>query len=250
MYNNYKSILDLFEPFEENPDIYSSCNFVNDELKKEFTYYLTYGKSNEQNISFGDSPLTIYQNLAEWFNKEIQKNNKNTKNFNPKESLILCEKIIFEMNDISRCISSLPIFMFPTTNPTKLSKKMTKYKYRKKFDESGPVFACEVCNQKFNSGQGLGGHMSRKHPRASEKFIRKKEIRNKRADHRNILYEAKKKLLASFNLNYEQLRSTQEGKKKIKEIVKSNRDVFKLLRLEITKAKKKERKSEDKRSFL
>lgn len=239
----------MFEPFQENPEIYSSCNFVNDELKKEYTHYLTYGKSNEHNISFGDSPLTIYQNLAEWFNREIQKNNKNTKNFNPKDSLMLCEKIIFEMNDISRCISSLPIFMFPATKSAK-SKKVIKFKNRKRFDESGPVFACEVCNQRFNSGQGLGGHMSRKHPKTSEKFIRKKEIRNKRAEHRNTLHEAKKKLLASFNFNYEELRSTQEGKKKIKEVVKSNRDIFKLLRLDIAKAKKKERKSEDKKPTL
>jgi len=240
----------LFEPFEENPEIYSSCNFINDDLKKEYTHYLTYGKSNEQNISFGDSPLTIYQNLAEWFNREIQKNNQNTKNFKPKDSLKLCEKIIYEMNDISRCISSLPIFMFPATNKSKLSQKPIKNKNRRKFDESGPVFSCEVCNQKFNCGQGLGGHMSRKHPKASVKFIRKKEIRNKREEHRNILYEAKKKLLASFNYNYDQLRSTSEGKKQIKEIVKSNRDTFKSLRMEISKMRKKERKSEDKRNNM
>jgi hypothetical protein len=216
-------------------------------LKKEYIHYLTYGKSNEQNITFGDNPLTIYQNLAEWFNRETQNNNQNPKDFNQKETIELCEKIIFEMNDISRCISTLPIFMYPAVNKPKNFNKVNRCKKQKNFDDKGPVFSCEVCGQKFNSGQGLGGHMSRKHPKTSEKFKKKKEIRKKREEHRNILYEAKKKLLSEFNFNYEELRKTSEGKKKIKDIVKKNRDIFKKFRLEITKAKRKEKnKSENK----
>ncbi len=191
--------------------------------------------------------MTIYQNLAEWFNREIQNHGKSDKENNNKETLDLCEKIIFEMNDISKCISSLPIFMLPPLNRPKAHHKLNPYKKKKKFDDSGPVFSCEVCGQKFNSGQGLGGHMSRKHPKKSEKFQKKKEIRNKREVHRNTLYEAKKKLLTEFNLNYEELRKTTGGKKEIKEIVKKNKDLFKKFRIEITRAKKKEKlKSEEK----
>jgi hypothetical protein len=182
--------------------------------------------------------LTIYQNLAEWFNREIKKNEENTKNFNPRETVELCEKIIFEMNDISKSISTLPIFMYPATNKPKIGNKIKKDKKRKRFEESGPVYTCEVCNQKFNSGQGLGGHMSRKHPKASDKYNKKKEIRKKREEHRNVLYEAKKKLLGNFNFDYEELRKTSEGKRKIKEIVKKNKDVFKLMRMEISKNRK------------
>ena len=210
-------------------------------MKKEYTYYLTYGKSNEQNLTFGDNPLTIYQNLAEWFNREIMKNDQNTKNFNSRETLELCEKIIFEMNDISKCISTLPIFMYPSSNKPRIANKSNKYKKRKKFEDSGPVYSCEVCMQKFNSGQGLGGHMSRKHPKASEKFNKKKEIRKRREEHRNILYEAKKKLLANFNFDYEELRKTPEGKKKIKEIVKKNKDIFKIMRVNLAKSQKKDK---------
>lgn len=228
----------MFEPFQEDADIYSSCNFVNDELKKEYTYYLTYGKSNEHNLTFGDNPLTIYQNLAEWFNREIKKNEQNTKNFNARETVELCEKIIYEMNDISKCISTLPIFMYPAAIKPKIGNNFIKIKKRKNFEESGPIYTCEVCKQKFNSGQGLGGHMSRKHPRASEKFNKKKEIRKKREEHRNVLHEAKKKLLANFNFDYQELRKTSEGKRKIKEIVKKNKDIFKLIRMDLIKTRK------------
>lgn len=191
--------------------------------------------------------MTIYQNLAEWFNRELQNHEKKDKKSSDKDTLDLCEKIIFEMNDISKCISSLPIFMLPPLNRPKAHHKLNPYKKKKKFDDNGPVFCCEVCGQKFNSGQGLGGHMSRKHPKKSEKFLKKKEIRKKRESIRNTLYEAKKKLLSEFNLNYEELRKTTEGKKEIREILKKNKDLFKKFRNEITRTRKKEKlKSEDK----
>ena len=43
-----------------------------------------------------------------------------------------------------------------------------------KFDDNNN-FTCDICGCSFSNGQGLGGHMSRKHPNQSEKYQKKKQ---------------------------------------------------------------------------
>lgn len=187
------------------------------------------GKSNEKKLSFGDSPFLIYQNLAEFLNSEITKINAEQSNNNTNENVETItdvakkiNEIVEKMNSIDLSISNLPVFKCP--EKTKMKAKRTIKL------ENGKVFTCELCNANFENGQGLGGHMSRTHPNSSAKFNKKKETREFRESKRNVLYEAKAKLLAKCGLDYNELCKTTEGKQTIRRIVKDNKSDYMGLR--------------------
>ena len=87
-------------------------------------------------------------------------------------------------------------------------------------------FICDICGDSFSNGQGLGGHMSRKHPNKSEKYKMKKETRERRNKSREIIYKAKRILLRKFNENYDNLINFAKGRKQIKKLVKENREEY------------------------
>jgi hypothetical protein len=187
------------------------------------------GKSNERKLNFGDSPFIIYQNLAAFLNNEIKKlNSSETKPGDPGLATAFAKKtknvneIIQAMNKIDQSISGLPVFKCPEKTKIK-TKKLNK-------SENGKVFACELCDATFENGQGLGGHMSRTHPNSSVKFNKKKETREFREKKRNILYDAKAMLLSKYNLNYNDLSKTAEGKQIIRKTVKENKSEYMNLR--------------------
>lgn len=210
------------KPFKEDDEY---CSFVNKDLKNEFYDYMIYGRPNEKKLSFGENPLIIYQNIYEWFNSEVRKLQSLCviPDEEKAEKLTLCGNLIAEMNEISASIKNLPIFMFPDKKD-KLKRQAKKVKRT-----DGKTFTCDVCNEEFESGQGLGGHMSRKHPNSSTKFIKKKETRDNRKDQRNVLYDAKKKLLEKYSLDYDELKKTMEGRHRIKEAVNSHKTEYKTI---------------------
>ena len=73
-----------------------------------------------------------------------------------------------------------------------------------KFKKSS-TYQCPFCLKCFEKGQGLGGHMSRHHPKQSEKYKEKMQIREKRTHKRILLMEIKTKFFALYNKNYKEL---------------------------------------------
>lgn len=55
-----------------------------------------------------------------------------------------------------------------------IQEKMTK-------GELLPLFECEICQRKFESGVAKGGHMSKRHPKESSKFKRRIEVSKNRS---------------------------------------------------------------------
>jgi hypothetical protein len=170
--------------------------------------------------------------MAQWFNTEI--NNMDQRNISNEQltrSTRMCRKLIKEMNDINQCISNLPIFMYPMKSSNTHNVLKPKVRRRRKLvAKFGPGFICDICEEKFQTGQGLGGHMSRKHPKASLKYNKKKEIRESRTQQRNAINESKKRLLESKNFDYDELIQTAEGRRQIKEVVKNNEEEYKELK--------------------
>ena len=73
-------------------------------------------------------------------------------------------------------------------------------------------YPCQHCKMSFMKAQGLGGHMSRKHPGESEKYSYKTRVRDQRTPDRVKLLLAKKKYFRTLNYDYEDLIQTAEGK--------------------------------------
>ncbi len=228
----------------ETPSLNFSCNFVNPELKNEYLQYRSKGKSNEIKLTFGRNPLIIYQELADWLVREkvkleegkvIEEEVKNTTDF--------CDKLVDEMNEISYLTSSFPVIASPKEQVGNKRKKKSRTQVN---EEHGKKFKCEVCEREgrtqfFQTGQGLGGHMSRVHKGKSEKFNRKKEIRNKREDFRKILYQAKKIIIGE---RFDSLNQNKSGKLEVKKIIRDNRDNYRKLVRELRKASSAFRKSD------
>ncbi len=160
-----------------------------------------------------------------------------------KNTTDFCDKLVDEMNDISHLTSSFPVITSPKEQTSNKRKKKSKTQVS---EEEGRKFKCEVCeregrNQFFQTGQGLGGHMSRVHKGKSEKFNRKKEIRNRREDFRKILYQAKKIIIGE---RFDTLNQNKSGKLEIKKIIRDNRESYRKLVRELRKASLAFRKSE------
>lgn len=102
-------------------------------------------------------------------------------------------------------------------------------------------YDCEICGQIFSNGQGLGGHMSRKHPNQSEKYKSKKETRERRNSKREILYKAQKILLSRYRQDYEKLKLTQEGRRLIKKICKDHKTEYYQIKREVKTSRNSQR---------
>ena len=100
------------------------------------------------------------------------------------------------------------------------------------------IYYCNFCNLKFINPQSLGGHMSRLHKYKSEKFLKKKETRNRREPLRNLLYLSKKILFENFyefreNIDYETFKKTKQFKKIIKELILKYKKEYKQIKNEL-----------------
>ena len=146
------------------------------------------------------------------------------------------------MNSITSIMSTFPILLYPKSGKYEnvtLFNKITKKKKEINDNTENKIddkkFICDICNEVFTSGQGLGGHMSRKHKDQSMKFKHKKEIRNKREPLRNILVQAKKILCKNHLIDYDEQIRSREGKTLIKSLVKEYNEEFKKIKNELKK---------------
>jgi hypothetical protein len=58
-------------------------------------------------------------------------------------------------------------------------------------DDDNEINKCKLCDEMFETGQALGGHMSRAHPGQSTDYNRKKTVRERRTFLREIHKKAK-----------------------------------------------------------
>ena len=58
-------------------------------------------------------------------------------------------------------------------------KKPSKKRQRREVDPD-KTFSCTYCQEIFPTCQSLGGHISRRHPKTSETFLKKMERRQER----------------------------------------------------------------------
>lgn len=93
-----------------------------------------------------------------------------------------------------------------------------KNKQKNKTQDS---YECPFCFKIFNKGQKLGGHMSRNHPRQSEKYKEKLAVRNKRSQKRKLLSVIKEKFFKKYNMDY-----TKLEKKEIQRFLKGNKNEY------------------------
>lgn len=94
-------------------------------------------------------------------------------------------------------------------------------------NEEKEVYKCEHCEAFYESGQALGGHMSRKHPNLSVKYKKKKMVRDRRESQRNVLYEAKKELLSNYEMDYEDMRNDKVKKQVLKNFIRKHSGEYK-----------------------
>ena len=205
---------------------------------------MTRGKSNESKFTFGRNPLVIYQELTDWLLKEKKKLEEDSIGLDHiPNTTDFCRKILNEMNEISNFTCNLPVMK---SHEDKRKYSMKKKKKHLQMTEDDKKFKCDVCakegrEQYFETGQGLGGHMSRVHKGKSDKFNKKKEIRRRREDFRKILCEAKTRMLKEKDLEYEFLMKSKEGKHKVKKFIKENREKYRKLVRELRRVQKRER---------
>jgi hypothetical protein len=219
-----------------NDEIDNSFNFNDCKLITKYNKSKL-NKNNKYNniiIDFGENPVEIFIKLLNNLNNEVNKEkNEQTKK--------ICDYISKEMNLITSIMSTFPILLYPKSGKYEnlnLFNKITKKK--KSFNNSenkidDKKFICDICNEIFTSGQGLGGHMSRKHKDQSMKFKHKKEIRNKREPLRNILVQAKKILCKNHLIDYDEQMRSKDGKTLIKSLVIEYNEEFKKIRNELKK---------------
>ena len=86
---------------------------------------------------------------------------------------------------------------------------------------------CKLCNKYFVSTCALGGHMSRKHANSSEKYKAKIETRKKREENRDSIKKGRILFLSKFNLDYNILSKSPEGRRKMRILMKEKSIVYK-----------------------
>ncbi len=73
-------------------------------------------------------------------------------------------------------------------------------------------YLCGECGKTFATGQGLGGHMSKRHPGTSESYKHKKTTRQNRLFDRARLFLAKKRYYGAIGIDYEEAIKTETGR--------------------------------------
>jgi hypothetical protein len=156
---------------------------------------------------------SFHQNLLTPCNKHILENSSNS---------IKSPTSVFQK---SKAIPGLLHEIKKIKNCTKIPKKIKLriISMNQLTEEMAENNQCKFCLKKFNTGQALGGHMSRKHSGKSSAYNHKKGIRKKREFERMRLLLAKRKYFSSLGQNYETLMNSPEGKKKAKELMSRSR---------------------------
>ncbi len=104
-----------------------------------------------------------------------------------------------------------------------INKKKTLFRAKIPLTNS---YKCDFCERIFKNGQALGGHISQSHPKQSNKYKQKIEIRNSRTDRRELLYEARRRLFNSYHIDLDYLLKNKR-KNEIKMFIKVHKCEYK-----------------------
>lgn len=225
----------------ETAELNKTTNYKNAEIKNEYLQYLIYGKSNEKNLNFGNDPLMMYKDLTSWFMREKNKIQEISDEENVVKATEVCRTLLDKMNELNATFSSLPILKIPSGskfNPQSHFMSLKRKRHRGNIkEEDDKKFICKLCSSTFNTGQGLGGHVSRIHQGQSENYNKKKATRQKREEERKILYTIKKTIVESKGFKYDELLKdpTKSGKMMIKRIIEENHHEYVRLKREMKK---------------
>jgi hypothetical protein len=93
----------------------------------------------------------------------------------------------------------------------------------KNVNASGKSYKCQIegCLFTTKTSQGLGGHMSKVHPKKSKKYTATLRTREEREYKRQKMYEIKKCYFQEQGLDFEELSKTFEGKQEIQMFLRS-----------------------------
>lgn len=230
-------------------------NKINDEIIKENIYKL----------NFGENPLDSFQNYYEkaqtYHTKAIYLKNENDKVENKNKILSLVIKMLelaINIQNIPKIklhsgsvpnslnipnenfLNSTDISEFNTSNsllnnfhlnsqePNRSSSYKKSSVKQSSENSKKNSFSCEICKEKFDNGQGLGGHMSRKHPNQSEKFRKKKATREIRKEKRDFNETDKKNFFKQHfgGFNYDEMMSSKKGRSDVRNFLKNKKMEF------------------------
>jgi hypothetical protein len=218
-------------PSKKNQNTLTRLNFIIDSYlyKKIFTrqYKKSFESSPNNNLLH---PLIVFEEKVVNFKNTF---NKMQDDYISRSKKVLNKDLLFEVNKKMKDINLLCDILVDcvseyTKNTSKSNKnKKIKIQYQENYD-------CNICHRKFQTGQGLGGHMSRMHPNCSEQYKSKMKIRKSRDKQRAILQEAKKKILLANGHDYLKLKASGE-KKLIKKILFQNKKDFKATLIQLKK---------------
>ena len=109
--------------------------------------------------------------------------------------------------DVHQC------YLPAVVNPTSVIEHIDQIGYicTPPVSQRDTLYECKLCKQEFQTGQALGGHVSRKHPGRSVEYLNKKRIRDGRETERAILNLAKIKFYKSIGLDFLVLKGTKTG---------------------------------------
>ena len=122
------------------------------ELYKKFIHFRSNNENQDNNNIFGENPFEIYEKYCKWFEEEMPKTEKQTKEaFSDLKLFNLCMNIFLKINETADLITNLPYmklkrYHLSTFAVSKKRKRIKKPKY----------FVCEICQEEFNTGCSLG----------------------------------------------------------------------------------------------
>ena len=146
-------------------------------------------------------------------------NKKKIKLFSTNQPLSSIQKKFFENLPENHSTTSKKIDINQETNVP--IKKLFKAKI-----PLANAYKCDFCERIFKNGQALGGHISQSHPKQSDKYRQKIEIRNSRTDRRELLYEARRRLFRAYNIDLDYLIKNRR-KNEIKNFIKVHKVEYK-----------------------
>lgn len=242
-----KLLLNIIHPFEETlnmkilPTAESKKVLIDFSLVDKSDNFLMRYKNlkqsleQDENLMFAkDTPKDIIKYLFEkikYIVHSIQLNYIFQKRKTINENLLLnCQKLIEKCNEIAE------LFFNDFLNRRALMKEIKEDKMEESSidfndfvnkKQSDPhVIYCKLCRRKFTNGCALGGHMSRVHPHKSEQYKKKQKIRERRNEHRRAIYESKKELCCNHNCDYDDMLTSQKGKRNLKKLITQNKKEY------------------------
>jgi hypothetical protein len=177
------------------------ANYFNSEIKTGLLKSFKKLNEGEKKIRLGLNPVDIVKYLKQDYEKNILRGN-----------LIVAEKESNLSQEMEKEVSALPIITINRPN-----------KDQKKRKRKSLVYECQVegCNYIAKCSQGLGGHMSKKHPKTSKKFLSKVKTREERADVRECNLLQKKHYMSLKGHDYDEQSKSREGRNMMKALLQS-----------------------------